>query len=148
MGIGDKLFVNKGGEISETTFDAAKVGDKDLVGFYFSAHWCPPCRGFTPVLKDFYEELNEAQPGKLVVIFVTSDRDEESMKSYFAEHGDYYCFKYEDQTLIQTLKSNCSVNGIPPLAVVNKEGKCLKQGGRADVTSRSPKDVFNMWKEL
>ena len=29
--------------------------EKSLVLFYFSAHWCPPCRGFTPVLKDFYE---------------------------------------------------------------------------------------------
>ncbi len=28
--------------------------DKKLVLFYFSAHWCPPCRGFTPKLKDFY----------------------------------------------------------------------------------------------
>ena len=39
--VGDKLLANKDGEICETTFDAARVGDKDLVGFYFSAHWCP-----------------------------------------------------------------------------------------------------------
>jgi nucleoredoxin len=42
-------------------FDGTKVKAKDalsskkLVAFYFSAHWCPPCRGFTPVLKKFYE---------------------------------------------------------------------------------------------
>ena len=29
--------------------------DKNIVCFYFSAHWCPPCRGFTPILKSFYE---------------------------------------------------------------------------------------------
>ena len=28
---------------------------KEVVLIYFSAHWCPPCRGFTPILKDFYE---------------------------------------------------------------------------------------------
>ena len=28
---------------------------KDIVLYYFSAHWCPPCRQFTPMLKDFYE---------------------------------------------------------------------------------------------
>ena len=26
-----------------------------VIGLYFSAHWCPPCRGFTPILKNFYE---------------------------------------------------------------------------------------------
>jgi thiol-disulfide isomerase/thioredoxin len=23
------------------------------IGIYFSAHWCPPCRGFTPKLVEF-----------------------------------------------------------------------------------------------
>ena len=26
------------------------LNDKEVVGLYFSAHWCHPCRGFTPVL--------------------------------------------------------------------------------------------------
>ena len=30
------------------------LADKKLIGFYFSAHWCPPCRLFTPVLAEFY----------------------------------------------------------------------------------------------
>jgi thiol-disulfide isomerase/thioredoxin len=30
---------------------------QELVLYYFSAHWCPPCRQFTPLLKDFYEEV-------------------------------------------------------------------------------------------
>merc|ERR1712130_667492 len=28
--------------------------DDKYVGIYFSAHWCPPCRGFTPVLAESY----------------------------------------------------------------------------------------------
>ena len=39
---------------SSVAADSALAG-KDLVLFYFSAHWCPPCRQFTPLLKDFYE---------------------------------------------------------------------------------------------
>ena len=31
------------------------LANKSVVCFYFSAHWCPPCRQFTPILKDFYE---------------------------------------------------------------------------------------------
>ena len=26
--------------------------------YYFSAHWCPPCRGFTPQLVKFYNIVN------------------------------------------------------------------------------------------
>ena len=28
--------------------------DKKIICYYFSAHWCPPCRNFTPILQDFY----------------------------------------------------------------------------------------------
>ena len=28
--------------------------NNDLVGLYFSAHWCGPCRGFTPVFAEVY----------------------------------------------------------------------------------------------
>ena len=28
--------------------------NKRIICFYFSAHWCPPCKVFTPVLTEFY----------------------------------------------------------------------------------------------
>mmetsp|Transcript_119915 Transcript_119915/g.274753 ORF Transcript_119915/g.274753 Transcript_119915/m.274753 type:complete len:81 (-) Transcript_119915:67-309(-) len=28
--------------------------DGKTIGLYFSAHWCPPCRGFTPKLTESY----------------------------------------------------------------------------------------------
>ena len=28
--------------------------NNDLVGLYFSAHWCGPCRGFTPVFAEVH----------------------------------------------------------------------------------------------
>lgn len=31
--------------------------DKKVVALYFSAHWCPPCRQFTPVLKAVFLQL-------------------------------------------------------------------------------------------
>ena len=66
---------------------AGSVKTKDalegkIVGIYFSAHWCPPCRGFTPVLKDAYEDLKE-QDKNFEIVFVSSDRDQASFDVSF-----------------------------------------------------------------
>ena len=47
---GQKLL-NKDGKV--ILADEA-LADKKIILFYFSAHWCPPCRAFTPILNDFY----------------------------------------------------------------------------------------------
>lgn len=61
-----------------------------IVGLYFSAHWCPPCRQFTPILKDFHAELKESD-ADFEIIFVSFDRSESDLKKYLEEsHGDWY----------------------------------------------------------
>jgi len=56
-----------------------------VAGIYFSAHWCPPCRGFTPELAKFYKQMKEKVGDKLEIVFVSSDRVEAEWKQYFAE---------------------------------------------------------------
>ncbi len=51
------------------------------VGFYFSAHWCPPCRTFTPKLAELYKEA-QAMSQSLRLVFVSCDRDETSFNEY------------------------------------------------------------------
>ena len=92
---------------SSVPADSALAG-KDLVLFYFSAHWCPPCRQFTPMLKDFYEVrinitmdmvmlilvLQEVEG--LEIVFVSSDRSPEDMLSYMKEsHGDWLAVEHD-----------------------------------------------------
>ena len=55
-----------------------------ISGIYFSAHWCPPCRNFTPKLATFYENCKKME-NILEIIFVSSDRDEEGFEEYFGE---------------------------------------------------------------
>merc|ERR1739836_53803 len=78
--------------------DGTKVGategiaGKNIVCLYFSAHWCPPCRAFTPVLKDFYEEVESEG---VEIIFVSSDRSPVDMVSYMKEsHGDWLAVEH------------------------------------------------------
>ena len=53
------------------------------LGIYFSAHWCGPCRGFTPVLTDFYKNHHEAK--NFEIVFFSSDSNQQSFKEYFEE---------------------------------------------------------------
>jgi thiol-disulfide isomerase/thioredoxin len=46
----------------------------DMVGIYVSAHWCPPCRTFTPQLVQLYKDIAAASK-KFGVVFVSGDRD-------------------------------------------------------------------------
>ncbi|KAH6941672.1 hypothetical protein HPB50_022258 [Hyalomma asiaticum] len=70
--------------------------DVKLVALYFSAHWCPPCRHFTPILADAYAEVKESLPCAQV-IFVSLDHSKEDMMNYMEDcHGDWYAIPYED----------------------------------------------------
>jgi thiol-disulfide isomerase/thioredoxin len=51
------------------------------IGFYFSAHWCQPCREFTPKLAEIYKETQAISDG-FRIVFVSSDEDEESFNEY------------------------------------------------------------------
>merc|ERR1719231_1950749 len=55
-----------------------------VVGIYFSAHWCPPCRGFTPALAKTYETY-KAKGLNFEIVFASSDRDEKAFGEYFGE---------------------------------------------------------------
>lgn len=43
---------------------------------------CGPCRAFTPELVKFYKKI-KGDSKKFEIIFVSSDREEDSMKEYF-----------------------------------------------------------------
>ena len=69
-----------------------KEGEKNLAeviegykfyAIYFSAHWCPPCRNFTPLLCQFYDEVNKDGAKNLQIVFVTSDKDDAAFQGYY-----------------------------------------------------------------
>ncbi|GLD99319.1 hypothetical protein PINS_up008038 [Pythium insidiosum] len=58
------------------------LAGKKVVGIYFSAHWCPPCRAFTPFLGATYDDLKEEHEDA-EIIFVSSDQDDASFNEYY-----------------------------------------------------------------
>ena len=71
--------VNKSGNVVDLKIHCAGK----TVGIYFSAHWCPPCRGFTPALAKFYDKNTKDK--NFEVIFVSCDQNESKFKEYFNE---------------------------------------------------------------
>ena len=128
--------------------DGSKVSGDKLAGktiaVYVSAHWCPPCRMFTPQLADFYEQYTELD-SNFEIIFASSDRSKEEMWDYFTKsHGDYLCAEYGSQAL-QILKELINTRGIPCLAVFKPDGTLITKEGRKAV-AQGPAHVFkNGW---
>lgn len=96
------------------------------VALYFSAHWCPPCRAFTPVLKDLYEKLKAAEHKKdLEIVFVSGDEDEEAFREYFADMP-WLAVPFADQRAKKLLNNIFEVEGIPTLATLDAHGKTVQ----------------------
>jgi nucleoredoxin len=115
----------------------AKIAGKPFA-LYFSAHWCPPCRGFTPKLAEWY---NAGLKDKMEIIFVSSDRDEASFSEYFAEMP-WLSLPFENREAKSLLSKACNCEGIPHLAVFNADGSLVTEDGRAAVTKDSTASSF------
>lgn len=137
-----KLFGSKLKNAKKKTVSVDALAGK-TIGVYFSAHWCPPCRAFTPKLVTFYNSLKAAdKPFELV--FVSSDRDQKAMYKYMKEtkmpwlalpHGD----KHKD-----ALGTKFNVRGIPKLVILSPSGDLITENGRGEVSS-GDLSVFDTW---
>ena len=114
--------------------------DAPFFGLYFSAHWCPPCRNFTPKLKNFYEVVNKNQK-QIEIIFVTSDKSEAEFNEYFGSMP-WISLPFKDES-IDNLKQTFEVMGIPTFLVFNSEGKLIDDKARTTVENRYPKNGYS-----
>lgn len=115
-----------------TTVQTSAVTEENkVVGLYFSAHWCGPCRRFTPELVKVYEEL-QAKDEKFEIIFLSSDKDDEAFREYFGTMP-WLALPYELRELKDDLSSIFKVNGIPTLALVKGDGTLITSEGRKAV---------------
>jgi nucleoredoxin len=90
---------------------------------YFSAHWCPPCRMFTPKLVEWYNKFKPANPD-FELVFVSSDRSEEAMQEYIK--GDNMPWPAVAFDKAQSdIFTKFSSDGIPYLVLIDEEGKAL-----------------------
>jgi nucleoredoxin len=100
-----------------------------MVGLYFSAHWCGPCRRFTPELVAF----RDAHAAEFEVVFVSSDKTAEAMKGYMTEAKmQWPAVPYGDPAM-KAIKQNFAIRGIPSLIILDANGQVITKEGRGDV---------------
>jgi thiol-disulfide isomerase/thioredoxin len=58
--------------------------DKKVIGIYFSASWCGPCRQFTPILIEFYQRM-KSKGKKFEIIFISRDQNAEQFGEYYSK---------------------------------------------------------------
>ncbi|KAL3876104.1 hypothetical protein ACJMK2_033982 [Sinanodonta woodiana] len=130
------------GEVAVESF----CGEGKYVGLYFSAHWCPPCRGFTPVLAEFYKNIKASKKaGMLEIVFISSDRDQESFNDYYAEMP-WKALSFSDRQRKELLCGKFGIRGIPSFILLNaKDGSVVVANGRENVVGDPTGENFP-WK--
>jgi nucleoredoxin len=102
----------------------SELAPKEYYAIYYSAHWCPPCRGFTPKLVDFYEKASKKHDN-FEVIFVSSDRSEKDMAGYMKESDMPWLALDFDQKKKSKNLTKFAGGGIPCLVLVDSDGNVL-----------------------
>jgi len=139
-------FVELFGDIKlqgkDTEVAASSLAGKAAVGLYFSAHWCPPCRKFTPQLVQFYK--THSQTKNFEIIFISSDSDEPAFNTYYGEMP-WLALPYAKRDLKDKLSKKWKVSGIPSFVVLDGSGNTITTKARQNV-SEDPTAADFPWK--
>lgn len=98
-------------------------------------HNCPPCRAFTPVFAELYNEINA--DGKVMeVVFCSGDKTQEEYDMYFGEQP-WVALPRGDSRLMNLAKK-FEVKGVPRLIVLKPDGTIVDNNGVKKVTEEGP----------
>lgn len=123
------LIQLKDGNITQVP--GGSLSNKTVFAFFYSAHWCPPCRQFTPSLAATYTELLKKYP-HFELVFASSDRSKKDMHEYMAwGKMNYPALDFDVVTAFDFVQKN-SARGIPYLVVLDSDGNELAGKGTTD----------------
>ena len=97
---------------------------KKVIGLYASAHWCGPCREFTPKLVAFYNKVAAAHP-EFEIVFVSNDKTAPAMEGYMREAQMPWPALSFDKVAGNGALIKYFGDSIPCLVIVDESGKVL-----------------------
>ena len=124
--------------------EAFPLKENYITCLYISAKWCPLCVTFTPVLIDFYNEIN-IEEKLLEIIFISRDKTKDEFEEVYKEMP-WLAFQYGDSRMKKLIEAH-DVKGIPVLIVLKKNGEAATPHGKKDIMTEGY-DVFQKWVQL
>lgn len=116
-----KIFAGKLLDAEGKPVKTDDIGKTPYTLVYYSAHWCPPCRAFTPKLVKFVNE--NRKDGNFSIAFVSSDHSQKDMQGYIKETKMPWGGVMKGD--IKSSGISAGVSGIPCLRVFDKDGKVV-----------------------
>jgi nucleoredoxin len=135
--------------------------DGKYLMLYFSAHWCPPCQRFTPVLSKAYTALKQQRQDfevrffshmrtadsnliksnfsfflcyRLKLLFVSSDRDQAGFDEYWGSMT-FGAIPFNERQAKAALSARLGVRGIPALIMLSPEREVISDNVRDVIQS-------------
>ena len=128
---GSAPILSKKGQVSPA--DAFKKAK--LIGIYFSMHNCPPCRQFTPVLAELYNEINESEK-VMEVIFCSGDKTQDEYDEYYGEMP--WLALPKGDARLPPIAKKFEVRGVPRLIIIKPDGTVVEQNAVQKITMEGP----------
>ncbi|CAM4765704.1 unnamed protein product [Rotaria magnacalcarata] len=140
-----------------------QMSNDNAVFLFLMAHWCSPCRKFTPELVKIFDEVKDEINNKLDIVFISCDRDQESFDEYL-RGMPWKALPFSDRNLPKLLGEKFNIDGIPSLVVLppflqiitldgidevrdaNKEALHKWSQGKRLFWTREPQDGEYVWK--
>ncbi|UJR12294.1 hypothetical protein I4U23_017005 [Adineta vaga] len=116
-----------------------------IIGLYFSGHWCPPSRSFTPKLVEAFKSIYNNVKDKFDIVFLSWDRDQNAFDHYYQEMP-WKALPFSDRTRERTLREKFNVTGIPCLIVLSSTCEILTSEGVAEVNTNGA-DAIRRWSQ-
>ena len=104
--------------------DDSALASKKLIAVYFSAHWCGPCRKFTPQLVDYYNRVAAEHP-EFEIVFYSHDRSAADFENYMRETNmPWLAIDFAKLKGKQALTKDAG-SGIPSLVLLDSAGNLI-----------------------
>ena len=104
--------------------DDSALASKKLIAVYFSAHWCGPCRKFTPQLVEYYNRVAPQHP-EFEIVFFSHDRSPADFETYMRETNmPWPAIDFAKLKAKQALTKDAGP-GIPSLVLFDSSGNLI-----------------------